>query len=287
MSGVYLDTKLGTDEETRREAILAKKIEKRLLKGVTPGITIKRASSYDEILDALKLVYTNYVSAGYIQENHYGLRIRPWDAVPETSDFIALKEGRVVSTIGCVYDSAKIGLPSEKTFPDETAMSRNEGKTCEFTNLAIVNEYKDNGVSGELMRACFAQAHFKKCDFVMAIVSPEHRDFYKINMFKEVGSMRKYHGTIDDKVIAMRLDLREIQQRARAKELTEKEAFLDKYWYKTNRYFADNFSQLSAWEEEAKKVFNAKLFKTLVLESGLRKEYPELFNEVVSRWHKI
>ncbi|MGD8974766.1 MAG: hypothetical protein PVJ56_15795, partial [Desulfobacterales bacterium] len=89
---------------------------------------------------AYELLHGLYLKMGYTQNNDKGLWLTIYDALPETTTFVAEDErGRCVGALTVVFDSP-IGLPADELYKKEIDIIRNSGgKICEFVSLGIDN----------------------------------------------------------------------------------------------------------------------------------------------------
>ena len=212
-----------------------KKIKEIIFARFPEDIVIKRASNYDEIVQAYRLVHDTYVKKGFIDSYLSGMRIRVFDAVPQMAIHIAMKEGKVIATNSFCKDS-ELGLPSEKVFPKEIDELRKKGVIGEFTNCSVHPDFCNTGVSAEIMRCSFSYAYYKGCDYTVAVVSPAHKEFYKINLFDVLADGRNSSEKDGDIVVAMVQNLNDLEERAiqEDKKRGKEAAFLHKFWFEEN-----------------------------------------------------
>jgi len=171
-------------------------------------VTISRASSATELLEAYRLVYALFLQEGYISKNKMGVRMRVFEAMPETATFVAKVDGEIVGVTSIVIDSPLVGLPGEKAFKNEIgALRRNNRLFCEGTNWVILPDYRQTNIMSNLMRCCYAYAVSKHCQDMFAVVSPKHDAYYELIRFQRVGSVRNSSPDIIDPVVLERNNL--------------------------------------------------------------------------------
>ena len=238
----------------------------------TKGAVIKRATTSEELRQAYSLVHDLFVEQGYIQANACGMRVRPFEALPETVTMVAVKEEKVVGVQSLVADSSRIGLPSERCFGDIFSEFRARGGlVCEATNEAVCPEYRRSAVPGQLMRCLFAHAHSIGSTQIVTAVSPGHAGFYEFLGFETVSEPRRYPDPEKDKdeVILVRWDLVGLKDRLEqdAARGDGDAAFLLGYCYNENPFAAS----VDAWRSEVAEMFSEPAFlrKLFVEQSGL------------------
>jgi hypothetical protein len=200
----------------------------------TCGAEIARAASLEELLSAYKLTHDLFVQQGYIQPHPSGIRLRRYEALPETATFVGRKPDQVVGVTTVVVDTGRFGIPANGPFGQEIKDAlTSQGRTvCEGTNWLVAPEYRRSAILGELMRASLAYAMYERCDDFLACVSPGHAKFYEVLGFELLGTERSYSRQIDDPVVLMRLDVRCLRDQF----VGEDEEFLNEYWIDTNPY---------------------------------------------------
>jgi hypothetical protein len=203
------------------------------------GARITRATTVEDLLGAYRLVHDIFVQQGYIRPDETGVRIRPFEALPETATFVAKADGRVVGVTSVVIDGPEFGLPTDKAFGAEVDSLRGEGrKLCEGTNWLVAESHRSSGVMTELMRCSFAHALAVGCTDFLGTVSPGHGKFYRLLGFDQPGEVRSYSKEIDDPVVLVRLDLTALGERFRGVTSGDEtvESFLKGYYIDDNPY---------------------------------------------------
>jgi ribosomal protein S18 acetylase RimI-like enzyme len=205
------------------------------------GFEITRAQDVEDLAEAYALVHDAYVSCGYINQRERGLRVRPYEAMPEMATFVARAEGHVVAVTSVLMDSAELGLPSDHAFGQELGRLRGQGRrVCEITNLAVHPDYRRSPVFGELTRCCLAHATAIGYDDMFIAVSPEHANFFgDVLLFEPCGPERNCSDEVEDIVVGMRLNLVGLQDRAIQRDNVIGDlAFLEDFYYSGNPYHA-------------------------------------------------
>lgn len=237
--------------ESRRMALLKRA---GLFGSNTSGADITRATSLKDLLEAYKLVHDEFVAMGYIKPRPSGLRVRSYEALPETATFVAKVGDRVVGVQSIVVDSPDMGLPSDEAFHTELEGLRANGRrVCECTNEAIASDYRKSAVTTELMRCCFAHALSVGCNELITTVSPGHARFYNLLGFGQVSPIRSYSQEMNDPVVVVSMNIDGLEARFAEVNSTDgnDEAFIKGYYIDDNPYH----SYVRAWTEMAGRVF--------------------------------
>ncbi len=231
------------------------------------GITILRAVHLDDLREAYRLVHDIFVEEGYILPHPSGLRVRPYEAMPETATFIAKARGRVVGVQGLVLDCPELGLPSDGAFKGEIDPLRGQGRLIgEATNEAVDACFRRSGVTTELMRCCFAHALVAGCTDLITTVSPGHAKFYELLGFERISPVRSYSARVHDPVVVVRLRLDVLEERfAGVSRDDGDEGFLMAYYIEDNPYHR----QVRAWSQAAAEAFrDPEMLRELFLAHG-------------------
>ena len=222
------------------------------------------ACTLAELRAAYALVHDVFVDTGYIHPESGNIRLRIFEACPETATFVAKKDGAVVGVLSVVLDSPEFGLPSDVAFEPELDSLRKQGmRLCEATNQAIAAEYRRSAVLSELMRCATSYMLEMQCDWAIATVSPNHGGFYELMGFKQVGPERSYSRELHDPVIALCADLATFRK-ARPHLLTGAEEFIFNFLDQANGF---RF-HVAEWSNQATRHFlSAELLKGLLMGS--------------------
>lgn len=234
------------------------------------GCTIERACTADDLRQAYRLVHDVFFSRGFISPDPSHMRVRIYETTPETATFVAKMDGRVVAVLSVVEDSPDLGLPSDHAFKEELDELRRAGRRlCEITNQAVAVEYRKSAVPTELMRCAIAVSLTQGFDEAIASVSPGHNGFYDLLGFRQIGSARNYSDEIEDRVIALSMDID--QYRSRKPALSTAAQFIRQFLTEGNHFL----SLVTDWAEEARRHFlNPDLLRHLFV---LEKNFLERF----------
>ncbi len=145
---------------------------------------------------AYELIHSLYSKKGFTQKKDSDLWLSIYDALPETTTFVAENQkGCSEGALTVVFDSP-IGLPADELYKEEIDVLRNSGEQiCEFVSLGI-----SNGVKSPLkILACLFYCAYvlawrtRKSSDLVITVNPQHEDFYcrKI-LFEKIGPERNF-----------------------------------------------------------------------------------------------
>jgi hypothetical protein len=250
------------------------------------GVTITKAMTLEELSEAYRLVYDNFVKLGYILPNSNKMRLRLFEAMPDTATFVAKNNGKIIGVTSVVIDSADLGLPADKAFSPEIDMLRWEGrKICEGTNWIITPEFRRTSVMTELMRCCFAYAIANGCTDLIADITPSHKSFYELMAFKMIGSERSSSSELDDPVVLVNLPITETVEDVA--DLSEEDDFdlaqIKVFYLDTNPYL----EEVESWilQEEASFLNPEFLREFFIVKTDfLDRCTPDELNIISSRW---
>jgi ribosomal protein S18 acetylase RimI-like enzyme len=238
--------------ESRRLAILKRM---GLFTSNTKGASILRAVALEDLLGAYRLVHEMFVEEGYMIPRLCGLRVRCYEALPETATFVAKAGEAVVGVQSLVVDTPDLLLPSDSVFHAEIDALRGPYRlVCEATNEAVASDFRRSGVPTELMRCLFAHSLAVGCTDLVTGVSPGHAGFYEFIGFEQIGSVRNYSEELEDPVVLMRWDLDALPARfakVRSGDADD-EAFLKPFCYEGNPYHR----QVAQWAVQAENSFH-------------------------------
>lgn len=188
-----------------------------------------------ELEKAFSLVYKEYLQRGYIPKEYKSkLRVSIYNALPDSTTFIAKKGKRVVAGVTLIPDST-LGIPMDKIYKSELDSLRKKGcRIAEVSQLAIDTELFGKGF--------FAMFNFNKLIFIFKLfkvvldyalnvdkitdmciaINPKQRYLYKIIFFEQIGGL-KYYGSVNRApAIALRLNLKGLEEIARSKRAIHK-----------------------------------------------------------------
>jgi ribosomal protein S18 acetylase RimI-like enzyme len=219
-------------------------------------------------------VHRIYEGTGFIHPDSSGMRIRLFEASPETATFIAKDEhGEVVGVVSIVGDSEELGLPSDGAFGEELNALRRQGlRLCEWTNQVLDERYRSSSLATELMRVGAAHVFESGYDKYIATVSASHTGFYQLLGYTEIGAERSYSQEIDDPVVALAIDA-SLYTKSPSRPLNEAEQFLRTFMADENPYVA----HVARWKESARRQFldSETLHDLFVRESDFLRRWDE------------
>lgn len=270
-------------ESDRRLALLRRA---GLYSNDTRGAEITRATSPEDLAKAYRLVHDVYVRQGYIHGDPTGMRVRPFEALPDTATFVAKAADEVVGVTTVVTDSQDFGLPLEKAFKAEVNAIRGQGrKLCEATNWLVAESHRGSAVMSELMRCSFAHALATQCTDYVGAVSPGHGKFFQLLGFEQPGDARSYSNDIDDPVVLIRLDIVAFR-RQMANVVAGRhdvQSFIKDYYVESNPYHR----LVGMWQAESDRLFaNPSLLSALFVDESqfLASCGPEVLYLIEQRW---
>jgi len=163
--------------------------------GIAREVLVKIASEPEEWEQAFQLVATNYQERGY-EATDKPYRFTPYHALPDTTVFVAKREGRVIATFSLVADNSVLGLPLESLYADEVADLRRQGRRmAEVTSLAMteLGQREFLQVFTTLIKV-MKQYHVSRGgDTWVITVNPRHRNFYcKVLGYQPLGPCKPY-----------------------------------------------------------------------------------------------
>lgn len=228
----------------------------------TRSAVIRRAVTADELEAAYRLVHDCFTERNRMAPAPGGLRMRLWEALPDTATFIACVDGRIVGVHSLVMSTPELGLPSDAIFRDEidvlrmgpNPMESGNGRiVCEATNLAIAPAYRNSAVATELMRCLFAHALMVGCGELIAAVSPGHRRFYELLGFETISAVRSGPAEGAAPVVLMRVNVTNLVDRVSAADDDSDGVTL---FIKCRCLAANPYrEQVHLWDAEARTLF--------------------------------
>jgi ribosomal protein S18 acetylase RimI-like enzyme len=225
----------------------------------TQTVSIQRATTAKELCNAYQLVHDNYVEKGYIFPQPSGLRMRLYEALPETATFVAKAGEEIVGVTSLVFDTPGLGLPSDQVFSEEIdSLRQGGGKVAEVTNWAIAPAYRRTAVLTELIRCYIAHLQAVGCDYAIGAISPGHRAFYELIGYEVIGTERSYSTEINDPVILVSLSLDNLMKRFAAVQNDDEDdtATLKNYYLDNNPHH----DQIEKWQTTAHASFTNPVF---------------------------
>ncbi|MBN2483165.1 MAG: hypothetical protein JXD21_03030 [Candidatus Omnitrophica bacterium] len=190
-------------------------------------ISYRVARSRTELEQSYHLIYDEYIKRGYMQENPSHLRISFFNALPETTTFIAIAEETIIATVTLIPDSP-LGLPMDEIYHKELDTFRGQKKKiCEISMLASNTEFYKNGISLMLnsKKMFFIFYLFKlvydyakdylNLDYLCITINPKHKLTYDFLLFKDFGELKTYSGANGAPAIGKYADVKNIRDECR------------------------------------------------------------------------
>ncbi len=263
--------------ENRRLALLKRS---GLFGSNTNEAVISRACELDDLEKAYRLIYRMYLESNYITANSREIRVRPFEACPQTATFTAKLGKSVVGTLSLTMDSHDLGLPSDTSFKKELDEFRSRGiSLCEATGEAVLPQFRKTGIATELMRCLAAQAWLEKRPIAVVSVSPNHASFHEIVGFRKLTDVRSYSKTVDDPVVLMSLDMEALKKKDPT--LTPCMSYTREFLTTRNPYI----HKVYQWLHDARRCFFDPnlLRKLFVTESRMLENCTEAQREAICR----
>lgn len=166
------------------------------VRGLARPVEVKIASEAAEWEDAYRLVADSYRARGYEAADAEGIRFTLYHALPDSTTFVAKRDGRVIATLSMVADNVLLGLPMECIYGGEVDCLRAAGRrlvevTCLADRDLGLREFVP--VFTTLMALLSQYAVELGADVAVITVNPRHRNFYrKVMGFEPLGPPRTY-----------------------------------------------------------------------------------------------
>lgn len=183
-------------------------------------IEFKAVSNIDELFQAFKLVYQQYLKFGYTQPRPAELRFFLRDLLPVSQCFVAMLDGEVIGTAASVQYS-KIGLPCSNSFQPEIENLRAQARSLmESTKFACIAnerglEARNAGrseVASRLLKLLFDWCEQIGCDDWLIVINPKHVPYYRDDLgFEVIGQERVCPHVRSAPGVLLRLDVKAIK----------------------------------------------------------------------------
>ncbi|MCM8824125.1 MAG: hypothetical protein NC822_05590 [Candidatus Omnitrophica bacterium] len=187
-------------------------------------ITYRVARTHQELEKAYNLVYREYLQRGYTKPNPHQLKLSIYNALPQTTTFVALIGEDILSTATVIPDSP-LGLPMDELYQEELNKFRSKKiRICEISMLASNSELFHKGVSlmlnsKKLLLVFFLfklifdyVRDYLSFDYICITINPKHSLTYDFLLFKELGELKSYKSVNNAPAIGKYLDLRSIEE---------------------------------------------------------------------------
>ena len=168
---------------------------------------------------AFRLVYDVYIREGY--DLRFGRESGLWCTIhhlhPDTTIFLAEKEGRLAGSVTVIPDS-RLGLPTDRIFPEPLANLRKAGRRLSEISSLVVTE-EPGGIPPELAMHLYRLAHLASLHLlertdIVASVMARHRDFYsRFLLFDDASEAPRLSPKTGQQVSYVRLNLETMKER--------------------------------------------------------------------------
>lgn len=168
---------------------------------------------------AFRLVYDVYIREGY--DLRFGRESGLWCTIhhlhPDTTIFLAEKEGRLAGSVTVIPDS-RLGLPTDRIFPEPLTGLRKAGRRLSEISSLVVTE-EPGGIPPELAMHLYRLAHLaslyllERTDIVASVMA-HHRDFYsRFLLFDDASEAPRLSPKTSQQVSYVRLNLETMKER--------------------------------------------------------------------------
>lgn len=178
-------------------------------------VNCRLASTIEEWIAALRLVYHSGLQSGVVRPNRYLLRVTPYHLLPTTDLFIGLDAGQIVLTASLVRDGA-LGLAAENLFREEITFHRKAHRLFgEICCLAAVPGKISLLDHVQLFRTIVQYARFTEhLHDLFLTVHPRQVLFYERFLgFERLGPGDENPGAAGNSMVLLRLDMVSLQKR--------------------------------------------------------------------------
>lgn len=160
-----------------------------------PTTQLSMAKNIADRTAAFKLTHRAYVDAGLGVPSQSGMRVTPYQLLPESRIFVGKVEQEVVVTVSLIPDSDK-GLPMESIYPQEIEQLRNKGLWvaevgCLADRRMEPRRFIDTFCSLTKLMAQYSRT--RGIDGFVIAIHPRHAKYYKSFLcFEEIGGVVSY-----------------------------------------------------------------------------------------------
>ena len=176
---------------------------------------IKIADKFSEWESSFKLLYEEYLNAGYVVEpTPSNILFGIHHFLPKTVVFIAKYSDALVSSLTQFFDNHALGLPADKIYKEELDTLRAEGRVIsEIGGLVTRKDFRWQNLFLCLCQVMYWHSHFRKIDDLCITVNPKHVRFYKTVFLFEIMGQEKYYAKVNAPAVLMRLNLRHSEKK--------------------------------------------------------------------------
>lgn len=183
------------------------------------------AQTTEELEQAYRLVYRNYLRAEYIDSHPSEMRYSRFNVLPSTATFVARLRDTVVTTASIVFDSP-LGLPMEIIYHDEIERLRKAGaRLCEVTMLADRRRAGMRTIPAilQLFKLVLHYAmHEDRATDIVITINPSHEGFYTRYLpFDDLAGLRCYPSVKNAPALAKSAHLADLSEESKWRRLFE------------------------------------------------------------------
>ena len=162
---------------------------------------------------AYELIHDLYSQMGIVQEKDPGLWLSIYDALPDSTTFLAEDDqGCCTGTLTVVFDSP-IGLPADELYQEEIGVIRNSGaQICEFVSLGIRSKAKNPlKILASLFYCAFLHAWStnNSMELIITVHSRVEKFYRRKIFFDKIGPERNYAKVNGEPTVLLKLSLSE------------------------------------------------------------------------------
>lgn len=174
---------------------------------------IRIANSAPELLLVFRLLYQEYLRAGYARRNPAGMLFSRHHLLPETAVFLVRSSQDILSTAAVVRDSDDFGLPMDDVFEAELNGLRWAGRSVvEVCALASDRRHFSRKGTQAFTRLLFLYSLAIGVDDVCIMVNPKHVPLYRDRCGFEVMGKERHYARVNAPAVALRSDLRTLRE---------------------------------------------------------------------------
>jgi hypothetical protein len=154
-------------------------------------MVLRVCTSLEEVLEAWGMVYRQYLAAGFIEENPFGLYTFPQYISTDTVVITGWKEGKMVSTVSVVVDSGQ-GIPLDSFYQRENDLLRQKGQPLMEIGLNVVEGECTNREVMDMLIYAARYSWPTKTRCVIGIHPRREKLFERFFGFQKVGDLKAY-----------------------------------------------------------------------------------------------
>ncbi len=186
------------------------------------SVEYRVARTRQELTDVYRIVYKEYIKQGYINPNPSQMHYSMHNLIPQTTTFVALADGKVITTATVIPDSP-LGIPMDELYKAEVDTLRDK-KICEISMLANSSELFKDEVSlmlnaKKLFLVFYLFKHmldyvreYLHLDYICIAINPKHKATYESLFFKDLGGLKNYDKVNGAPAIAKVLNVHTVEE---------------------------------------------------------------------------